>query len=350
MAARIVRQLPSARVAHSRRFGLLGQALIVESNDPRIVDLAATSFGRFPVPEDGEPLRLTVVVERARGMPIDPVETPDLVQSNGAEPSSTDSPRFDRVAYRTRGTTVLLAGREHDAGTIDLATGRAVAWIGADALGDPAGLRYALLEAMAYWMPGYTRGYLTLHASGIGREGAGLILAGPAGAGKSTLAVAGARRGLSVFADDAVFVRGQADGLEAWGTPWVQRLLPESRALFPELVELPVLRQPNGEVKLEVELDRWYPGIANPLARPAAIISLSRDAGGRAEVVPGDAEEGPEILWPYDLELGPAQHALVAELERLPVYRLRNGGSPDDAIDALEGLLETLTSAPPSAR
>jgi hypothetical protein len=346
---RIVRQLPTARLVHARRFGLLGLPLLVESNDRRVLDLAETSFGRFPLAAEGDPLRLTVIVEGARGVPIDASDAPGSPtggRENGKQP---DAHRFDRVAYRTRGTSIVLAGRDHDAATIDLATGTAVAWIGEAALSDPAGLRYAFLEALAYWMPAYTHGYLTLHASGIARDGLGVILAGPAGAGKSTLAVAAARRGLEVFADDAVFVRLHGDRLEAWGTPWVQRLLPESRELFPELVDLPVLQQPNGELKLEVELERWYPGVAVPSARPAAILALERHPDGPTEVVPTDWEDGPDVLWPYDLDLGPAQAALAAELERLPVLRLGNGGSPDAAIDALEGLLDTLAAAPSRA-
>ncbi len=62
---------------------------------------------------------------------------------------------------------------------------------------------------------------------------AGSSSPGPAGAGKSTLAMACARRGFGVFAEDAVFVRVRSTALELWGIPWVQRLLPDAAALLP---------------------------------------------------------------------------------------------------------------------
>jgi hypothetical protein len=340
---RIVHQLPAARADHRRLFGLVGEGLLVEANDPRLIAAAESAFGRFPVPAMGEPLVVTLLLERARGVPVDATRGGDR---NGSGPSSTEtSHRFDEVAYRAHGTTVLIAGREHDAGTIDLAAGRALAYVGEAALEDPRGLRYAFIEAMAYWMLAYTRGYLTLHASGVARDGVGVILEGPAGAGKSTVAVAAARRGRSVFAEDAVFARIGSDGLELWGAPWVQRLLPDAAALFPELASVPVLLQPNGERKLEVDLSAWYPGTATPMARPGALVSLLRAPGERTELIPiGEADDGPEFLWPYDLDWRPAQHAVAAAIEALPAYRLVVGGGPDDAVDAIDGLLAQLAA------
>ncbi|HXG26961.1 MAG TPA: hypothetical protein VNL94_08970 [Candidatus Binatia bacterium] len=347
-----MRQLPAATVSHRRRFGLLGQALEVETNDPRVLDLAGTAFGRFPVPDGVEPLALTVIVERSRGVPAEPAGIDPGDRRNGHHGASegdlraADSHRFDDVVYRTHGATVLLAGRDRDVATMDPTTGRATAYVGESAFRDPRGLRFAFLEALAYWMLAYPRGYLAMHATGIGRGSVGVIVEGPAGAGKSTVAVAAARRGLSVFAEDAVFARLAGDGLELWGTPWVQRLLPDAAKLFPELATLPIVRQPNGEDKLEVDLVRWFPGTAVPSARPGAFVSLVRDPGAPTELLPAAApDDSPEFLWPYDLDWPPAQHAVAEAIEALPAYRLCVGGGPDEAVDALEELLDRLVVA-----
>ena len=132
-----------------------------------------------------------------------------------------------------------------------------------------------------------------LHAAGVVRGDRGIALLGPAGAGKSTLAMACARRGFGVFAEDAVFVRVRPVGLELWGMPWVQRLLPDARTLFPELAGLPDRARPNGESKIEVDLDDIHPGRAVPCAAPGPIVLLSRDDGGPTRIEPVATRSSP---------------------------------------------------------
>ena len=107
---------------------------------------------------------------------------------------------------------------------------------------------------------------------------------GPAGVGKSTLAMACARRGFGVLAEDAIFVRVRPVGREWWGMPWVQRLLPDARALFPELAALPDRPRPNGESKIDVELDDVQPGLAVPCAAAGPTVVLVRDDGGPTRI------------------------------------------------------------------
>ena len=113
-------------------------------------------------------------------------------------------------------------------------------------------------------------------------------------AGKSTLAMACAPRGFGVFAEDAVFVRARPTTLELWGMPWVQRLLPDAGRFFPELSEVRPRRQPNGEAKLEVDLDRVHPGRAVPCAAAGPILLLARDTGGPTRIEPVDAATADE--------------------------------------------------------
>src|SRR6185369_6548608 len=135
-------------------------------------------------------------------------------------------------------------------------------------------VRYTFIESMALSLLARSRGYFVLHAAGVVRGERGMALMGPAGAGKSTLTMACARRGFGVFAEDAIFVRVRPVGLEWWGMPWVQRLLPDARTLFPELAGLPDRTRPNGESKIDVELDTLYPGRAVPCAAPGLIVLL----------------------------------------------------------------------------
>ncbi len=212
-------------------------------------------------------------------------------------------------------------------------------------LDDPQALRYTYVEGPALAMLTGSRGYFAVHASGVAHDGLGLALHGPEGAGKTTLAVACARRGLDVFAEDGVFVRAGPRGLEFWGMPWVQRLLVDAREMYPELAGIDLRRQPNAELKLEVDLEAHYPGRTRPNAHPTAIVVLDRTGSGptRIERIDPSATSGlVEVQWPWELDWSERHDRAVELLAELPVYRLHMTGTPDDAVDALAGLFETL--------
>ena len=123
--------------------------------------------------------------------------------------------------------------------------------------------------------------------------------------------------------------------------PWVQRLLPDARTLFPELAGLPDRVRPNGESKIDVELDDIHPGRAVPCAAPGPIVLLSRDDGGPTRLEPvADAElaEALEVHWPWDGGWTDAHERGARELGAHGVFRLHVNGPPDEAVDALEEL------------
>lgn len=254
------------------------------------------------------------------------------------------------LVHRTDGGLFLIVG-PHDVAAVDVASGVGVGWVSAATADDTDGVRYSFIEAMGLSLltaPG--RGYFSIHAAGVARGGTGIVLHGAAGAGKSTLAIACARRGMDVFAEDAVFVRVASAGIEFWGLPWLHRLMPDAPRFFPELADVSPRRQPNGELKLEIDLDVRYPGRAVPSARPGPIVILERAGSGGTRIERVDADEAEvaiELIWPFEvgwtaqLEDG-ARQAIAGG-----VYRLHVNGTPDEAVDALEELLEWL--APPIA-
>lgn len=130
--------------------------------------------------------------------------------------------------------------------------GRAtVAWAGYAGLCVERGrcVRYAaqaLARASPAWLRGlllgaglglllHQRGTLVLHASAVVLEGGAVAVAGPKGAGKSTLCAALARRGYPLLADDVVAVtdRGGAPYVEP-GVPQVRLWAEAARAVAPE--------------------------------------------------------------------------------------------------------------------
>jgi hypothetical protein len=256
--------------------------------------------------------------------------------------------------------------------------------VSADVVGQPGLLRYAFVEAMALAMLTGGRGYVPIHASCVVRDrvlasqaphGVGVILQAPAGTGKSTLALACARRGWGLLAEDVVFARESggsaedvdaggdidADGrLELWGMPWTQRLLPDAPRFFPELASATARLQANGEHKLEVDLDEHAPGAATPRAVAGPVVLLARGTGGptRAEWLDLDAAAAPgaaapggeapvvEVLWPWENGWTPAHERTTTRLLDHGVLRLHLNGTPDEAVDALEAALAPVTAIP----
>jgi hypothetical protein len=319
---RLTQQLPLVRPTLERVFGLMAEPLRFETNDPALLEAADVAFGRFARPVDGEPLVVRLVVSDAvtGGRPARP---PD---------------------YHAQGHLLLISG-EAGVASVDVERGVASGVVSRAALDDLPLMRYAFIEAMGLSMLSSARGYVTLHAAGVVRDGVGVALLGPAGAGKSTLAMACARRGFGVVAEDAVFVRDARRRVELWGLPWIQRLLPDARQHFAELGVLEPRRQQNGELKLEVDLDAAYPGRAQPCAPAGAVVVLERahDGATTIERIDGAAAlEAIEVSWPYDGGWTAAHERTLARLADGGVYRLRNGGSPDAAVDALVRLVASV--------
>lgn len=309
-----------------RTFGLFNSALALETNHQGIADAAAASFGRFALIADDHPLRVRVLVDSGRNEPW----------GEG------------RIGFHASAGLFLIDAP----GTVavaDLGAARAVAIVGRGMLDDLRIVRREILEALALAMVTYSRGYFSVHAAGVARNGLGVAVMAAAGGGKSTLTVAAARRGLDVFAEDAVFVRATSAGIDFWGMPWIQRLLPSSLDFFPELVSIPMRIQANGETKLETNLDDWFPGHTTPRAHPAALVRLERRPGTTSvELLVGDDGRPFEVRWPWP-DGWSAAHQLAAErLSDLPMYRLVMGGSPDVAADCLGELLDELAVRSPA--
>jgi hypothetical protein len=322
--------LPHPRATIVRGYGLMAEALRFETNDEALATAADASFGRFPIPlDDRDPLVLRLF----------------------SEPAPSGAPTLGPVAVRTAGDLYFISAGSRDLGVADIDAGVAHGFVSEVTARDAPAVRHAFIESLALSMLPRGRGYLVLHAAGVVRGDRGLVLQGPAGAGKSTLAMACARRGFGVFAEDAVFVHIRSAGLEWWGMPWVQRLLPDARALFPEIAGLPDHVRPNGESKIEVELDIVHPGRTVPCVAPGPIVLLSRGDGGatRIEAVKGAGlADALEVHWPWDGGWSDEHEAGARSLGDHGVFRLHVNGPPDEAVDALEALMDSLPASIPT--
>lgn len=172
-----------------------------------------------------------------------------------------------------------------------------------------------------------------VHASVLRVGDAALLLHGPSGVGKSTLAYAAWRAGVGVLADDVARVQLQPE-LRVWGDGVAARihLVEGARNQFAELPDhRPERISADGLEKLVV--DASQPGTPPPFVRAARICLLARHRG---PVVVRDATPG-EIR---DTMLGARETAF----DRAPAQRAR-------VVDALAspGGWHLTLSADPSA-
>src|SRR5690606_15600253 len=118
------------------------------------------------------------------------------------------APLYPRPLYRTQAHLFALALGPHDSGSADLHTGFAFAVVSPALLADRWRLQRQLLATLGLALLGVARGHVPLHCAALTRDGRSVLVHGPSGTGKSTLAYAAARRGYQVVSEDAVHVSG----------------------------------------------------------------------------------------------------------------------------------------------
>ncbi len=196
-------------------------------------------------------------------------------------------------------------------------------------------LLYAFLSQLR------NHGLMAIHGSALVKNGRAVLLRGPGGVGKTTLAYAGARDRFRLLSEDVVWV-DLRDG--AWrGIPWHVHLLPDAGRLFPELQGRPAVLESAGKMKLEVDLDTIRPDSAATEARPGPIVLLEREPGTGSRLEPLDPASALE-LWrrsPAGTEEDfPGYLDHVENLLKNGAWRLRLGRDLDEALRLLETLLE----------
>jgi hypothetical protein len=188
-------------------------------------------------------------------------------------------------------------------------------------------------------------GLPVIHAGLVARDGAGVLIAGPAGAGKSTVALACVDGGLEYLADDKV-------GLETVGaTAYVGHRLYRSILAsvdvldrFPHLRSHAQRRDTDGEGKAILMVSELFPAQLSGSCRIEAIVLPRVDAGLPAsQLRPARRAEAVTRMLPNCLPLYPTWdrddfRRLGNLVQSVPVFWLDIGGSPS----SLPALIESL--------
>jgi hypothetical protein len=217
-----------------QEFFPLGFPLKIETNSEQILAAAATSWpetqGLFSTPR----LEMRILV----------------APSEGNQPPP-------QPQYRAQGHLLSLTADKNHAAACDLEAAKAVCWISAATTANQAAFRYHYLEGIVYSLLSY-QCLTPVHASSVAMGKNGALLSGPPGTGKSCLAYACARAGLTFVSDDVGYLLRGDPSSRLLGRPHFLRLRPSALELFPELSTAPVDLDVGGEPILELPLDTLH--------------------------------------------------------------------------------------------
>ena len=237
-------------------------------------------------------------------------------------------PRCDRPRH------YLITGGAHDLAVVDV---DAASRSGSSATGHGAATRpSSATRSSRRWRcrcSPRSRGYSCIHAAGVVRRRRGGRSRGrPAPASRRWRWPArGAASGSSPRTRSSSRVRPA--GIELWGMPWIQRLLPDARTLFPELAGLTDRCRPNGEIEDRGRPRRGPSRVGPSRARRPGPSSSSSRGDRRADAESnrylGADAEPLEVHWPWDGGWTAAHERgadLLGAQRRLPAPHERHAG------------------------
>lgn len=310
------------KLAHGTELPVLGRRVVFESNSSAVLEAVDRSFGAWArLPES---LRDATPVCRVR-----------LFVEEGGESATCPALR-----YMLPEPNRLIFSSGKSVGVAEADRGEAYAFVTAGLVACDTYFRYGVIEALTLNLVTGT-GRHPVHAATVVRNGMALLLAGPSGVGKSTLAYAASRAGLQVRGDEAAYVQLRP-ALRLWGMPGRVRLSPAAAAHFPELSEVPP-SEFNGKSKVVVDFD-----VEEEVLCPAegGVVCLLSEGDGPARLERVGASEildGLTSQVEAGFDLNPEEGRLVAErLARGGGWRVGLSKDPFDAVPLLEEIFDAL--------
>ena len=206
----------------------------------------------------------------------------------------------------------------------DLNSGFAFGWVTPQTLTSTPYLRYYIIEAAVYAMLSAMRA-APLHAACVSLNGYGMLLCGDSGAGKSSLAFAGARSGWTFTCDDASYLPFYRTDRMIVGNCHQFRLRDSGPQLFPELEGRSITPRATGKPSIEVPTAELQGLITSESAIVQAIIFLNRHDVLKPELVPSSREAASAWFRQFpsaNTALYRQQQAAIDQLLEVPVYEL----------------------------
>ena len=288
------------------RFYPLGYPVEIASRSDAVHQAAAQNWWAWPALFDKAPLRFEIELHHGP----DPDRRPVFEAPTGWLKFSAGHRNFAAFDLRAR------------AGYMS---------VGAGVLRDPTAFRHHWLEALV--LTALDSAFFTpLHAACVARDGAGTLLCGDSGAGKSSLAYACARQGWTLVSDDAVHLAPGPERIGVGGSNLIHLREP-ARRLFPELEAEAAQRAPNG--KQAIEIDAASAGFRTARQAIASRCLFLKRRRGPVEIRPFPAAAAVEYFVKYLLPRDTkAAEAHLREL-LVPAPSLLEYEHVNDALEAL---------------
>jgi hypothetical protein len=282
----------------------MGFPLEVFSNSATVMAAAADSWKQFRPKFADAPLKLRIQVEGD-------------TKNSSLPPRPVCSLQWNILLHVADAQNFIVC---------DLKDGRAFGSITQSVAHSPHYFRYYFLEAAALSMVTGLRA-APVHAACVSPFGSGMLLCGESGAGKSSLAYAGARAGWTYTCDDASYLPLNRYDRLVIGNHHQIRFRSRGIHLFPELAERSITPRAAGKPSIEVSTTQLPDLITSDSAMIEYIIFLNRHHPGEDALVPISKSSALPWFKKWCLiasaQSRAEQHAALEHLLDVPIYELR---------------------------
>jgi hypothetical protein len=252
------------------------------------------------------------------------------------QPGSELSPQ---PVHRMQGHLYSVIGSRENYALVDFDALFAYAWVTERTVADHARFCWFYLDSITCTTLAQ-RHLVPMHAACVEKNGVGVLLWGPSGMGKSSLAYACARAGFTFVADDATMLPQNREDCIVTGKPHQARFREDVPRLFPELEGYVMRARPSGKLSIEVPMAQL--GIRTSVRCAVSrnvFLHRGQSAGLERIGVDSALQQMARDSNPFGEETQARQHKALRRLAQMPAYRLRYERL-QDAIELLEGLTE----------
>jgi hypothetical protein len=285
--------------AYSQCCTFAGKPIVVRSNSATILNHAVGFFS--PRNDPGKTSDAAAVIT--------------LIMSDRHGHETQDVPWF-----RGRGYFALARFTSADAVWFNLRSRTAFGVFSSRVVADSARWRKDILPTIAGILAPVIS-IVPVHAACLTTGGAGVLLAGSSGIGKSTLAITLARLGYRFLADEWTYLAENNGEVLAWSIPVPVKLLPDAITYFPELSSYRCTTSLNGELAYEVSPQQCFTLSRAASCRVSTIVLLERSAERGCRIEPVASSEAISRLAadiePLTGQLGTAYQQQLALLRGL---------------------------------
>jgi hypothetical protein len=324
----------SGALAHCD-FHVLGAWVRFESNSTQLLRLVDLAYGRLPrlqLSARQRFLRIRLHLTSAEGK-HSRSEPPGLQMFSGAG-----------LLAGTTGSSNCVVVSPQELAALVVVSPRMLRF--------PYHTRYELIEFAVFTLAARVQGLVALHAACVGRAGSGVLLMGPSGAGKSTVTLQCLSDGLSILAEDSLFVTPKS--LLATGVSNFLHVRADSlrwvadRRVLARIRKSPMIRRRSGMRKYEIDLrESGYPLAKRPF-KLAAIVFLSAHSAAGRPLLKRLAQKSALSMLAREQAYAANQApwaAFVRSVKNLPFFELRRGQHPSESAAALREIIDPATRA-----